>query len=435
MSSNSQDFSYDLVVIGGGAAGIFGAIVVAENNPNFKILVLEANSKPLGKVRVSGGGRCNVTHACFDPILLSQNYPRGFRSLPSLFTRFQPHNMIQWLNQKGVELKIEADGRIFPVSNSSETIINCFLDLMEKYQIKLWCNQKVINIHRNQESTPNNSESFSLTLENKSHQSLSTQLIKSNYIFLATGSHPSGYKLAVNLGHKIINPVPSLFTLQVKDTQLHELAGISVSNALVHLQVPNNIKVNRDAKLEQKGIILITHWGLSGPAILKLSAWAAKELAASNYQGKLIVNWLPDLSHEDCQMILQQAKVNSLKRLVRNFCPVELPSRLWEYLITKINLIDKRYAELSSKMIQEIINVLKNDQYIINGKGIFKDEFVTCGGIALNEIDFKTMGSKLCPNLYFAGEILDIDGVTGGFNFQNAWTTSWIAAQAVAHYN
>ena len=435
MTGKIQDFIYDLVVVGGGAAGIFSAIIAAENKPDFKILVLETNSKPLGKVKISGGGRCNVTHACFDPITLSQNYPRGFRSLRSSFSRFQPENMVQWLNQKGIKLKTEPDGRIFPVSNSSETIIDCFMDLVNQYQIRLWCDQKVVSIDQNPQINDNEKDVFRINLESKRQGSPNHQLIITHRVLLATGSHPSGYKLAAKLGHKIIDPVPSLFTLQIKDSQLHELAGVSVPNAIIRLQMPPQVKISRDAKLEQQGIVLMTHWGMSGPAILRLSAWAAKELALGNYQGKLLVNWVPDLTYEACQNILQQAKTDAPKRLVRNFCPLELPLRLWEYLVTKINIADKRYIELSPKAIQEIINVIRNDQYAINGKGIFKDEFVTCGGINLSEVDFKTMESKLCQNLYFAGEILDIDGITGGFNFQNAWNTGWIAAQAMTHCN
>jgi predicted Rossmann fold flavoprotein len=440
LSDKSKDYIYDLVVVGGGAAGIFGAIIAAEKNPNLNILVLEANSHPLGKVKISGGGRCNVTHACFDPVTLSQNYPRGFRSLRSSFNRFQPENMMQWLNQKGIELKIESDYRIFPASNSSATIIDCFLDLINQYDIKLWCNQKVKNIQVeriDQNNSPNDSKIFLIELENKTNQSsnTNTQIIKAHQILLTTGSHRSGYQLAVNLGHQIIAPVPSLFTLQIKDTALHQLAGISIQNVAISLKMPPQIKIHRDAKLTQKGIILITHWGMSGPAILKLSAWAARELAMTNYQCQLLVNWLPDLKNQDLEKIFQQAKLDSPKRLVRNFCPLELPLRLWEYLVNKCNLAEKRYTELSTKAIQEIINRLINDQYIITGKGVFKDEFVTCGGINLSEIDFKTMESKYCKNLYFAGEILDIDGVTGGFNFQNAWTTGWIAAHSIAAYS
>jgi predicted Rossmann fold flavoprotein len=343
--------------------------------------------------------------------------------------------MMQWLNQKGIELKTEADNRIFPTSNSSATIIDCFLDLINQYNIKLWCDQKVKNIQLeriDQNNSPNNSKTFLIQLENKTNQSsnTNTQIIKAHQILLTTGSHRSGYQLAVNLGHQIIAPVPSLFTLQIKDTALHQLAGISIQNVAISLKMPPQIKIHRDAKLTQKGIILITHWGMSGPAILKTSAVAARVLAEKNYYFNLLVQWLADVSEAEVKSSFAELRSSSGKQFILNSYPFDLPKRLWQYLAQAAGVTEgMRWGDMPAVVQNKLINSLLRDTYGVQGKTTFKEEFVTCGGIATNEVDGLTMESKLVSNLYFAGEILDVDGVTGGFNFQHAWSSGYIAAQ------
>jgi predicted Rossmann fold flavoprotein len=406
-----------VVVIGGGAAGFFGAIACAETHPHTEVTLLEAARQPLAKVKISGGGRCNVTHACFEPAVLIQNYPRGGKALRGAFSRWQPRDMVNWLTDRGVELKTEADGRMFPITDDSATIVDCLTWAAKQAGVVVRTGTAVAAV--NSLVKDNGIQKFEIELK-------SEELIWCDRILLATGSSPQGYEIARSLGHQIEAPVPSLFTFNISDPQLHELAGVSVE------QVKLQLVTEEKHKLEQMGALLITHWGLSGPAVLKLSAWGARVLHECRYQAKLRLNWLPSSHVELLRKTLIEAKAQSPKRLVINHCPVSLPHRTWEYLVSRAGIeLDKRWADLSNKSMQSLITELSEGEYAIAGKGVFKEEFVTCGGVNLKEVDFKTMSSRCCPGLYFAGEILDIDGVTGGFNFQSAWTTAWLAGQAM----
>ena len=412
--------SIEVVVIGGGAAGFFGAIHAAQS-PHTRVTLLEAGRQPLAKVRISGGGRCNVTHHCFEPSQLVQNYPRGGKALRGAFSRFQPLDVVRWFNAEGVKLKTEADGRMFPVTDDSESIVEALMFAAKKAGVFLRNNVLVQKIEHLGDSK------FDVILKNGEN-------LVCDRLLLATGSSPSGYAIARSLGHELEPPVPSLFTFNIKDSKLHELAGVSINPATVKLLTsnPSNEKKKSRNQLEQSGALLITHWGLSGPAVLKLSAWAARELHDCNYQAKLAVNWIPTLKVEAVKQILLTAKTDQPKKFISNYCPVDISLRLWEYLLDKAEVeLEKRWADISNKAIQQIVNVLTASEYAIAGKGVFKEEFVTCGGIRLQDVNFQTMESKICSSLFFAGEILDIDGVTGGFNFQNAWTTAWIAAQGI----
>ena len=404
----------EVVVIGGGAAGFFGAIAIANANPNLKVTLLEAARQPLAKVRISGGGRCNVTHHCFDVAQLVQNYPRGGKALRGAFSRFQPKDTINWFESRGVKLKTEADGRIFPVTDNSETIVNCLIESARKAGVIFKKGIAVKNISKNQDS-----QQFDIELK-------TGETLKCNRVLIATGSNRLGYSWAKNLGHTIESPVPSLFTFNLQDNRLQGLAGISVDNVRVLLLTTGK------NKLEQTGALLITHWGLSGPAILKLSAWGARILAENNYQLSLQINWLPSENLETIKEKLLETRNTNSKKRIANYCPLGLPKRLWQNLINYIGIkSDKTWTELSKKELNQLTEEIIRGKYQIKGKGVFKEEFVTCGGVNLKEINFKTMESKICPGLYFAGEVLDIDGVTGGFNFQSAWTTAWIAGNAI----
>ena len=407
----------NVIVIGGGAAGFFGAIACGSANPQLKVTLIEAGSKPLAKVRISGGGRCNVTHNCFEPARLVENYPRGGKALRGAFSRFQPRDTVEWYESRGVKLKTEADGRMFPITDSSETIINCLMHAANKAKVDLLTGVGVKTVK--QYLDERGASYFQVELKNE-------RVMKCDRLLIATGSNPLGYRWAKNLGHKIESAVPSLFTFNVRDNRLQGLAGVSVSNAQVKLGTGKN-------KLEQTGALLITHWGVSGPAILKLSAWGARSLFDFKYNSPLQINWLPESNQEDLNQLLTSLKQTNPQKKIVNYCPVELPKRLWQSLINYVEINpNKVWSEISKKELNKLVAEIVQGQYEITGKGAFKDEFVTCGGVSLKEVNFKTMESKKCPGLYFAGEILDIDGVTGGFNFQSAWTTSWLAGQAIA---
>ncbi|KOP25371.1 flavoprotein [Hapalosiphon sp. MRB220] len=408
-----------IIIVGGGAAGFFAAIAAAKANPRAHVILLEASHQPLAKVRISGGGRCNVTHACFEVRELVKNYPRGSKALLGAFTRFQPQDTITWFQAHGVELKTEADGRMFPVTDSSETIVKCLMSTAKAAGVELRLGSAVKSV-KLKEANHNNSllSHFEVILK-------SGEKLECDRLLLATGSNPIGYKIAQQLGHTIESPVPSLFTFNIKSQKLTELAGVSVNPVKLRLIVPEY------PHLEQTGPLLITHWGLSGPAVLKLSAWGARMLHSSNYQATLVINWLPHLKQEQVRQQLLTVKDNSPKRLIASSRDVDLPHRLWQYIVSCVGIsVENRWAELSHKTLNKLVQELTQGQYSINGKGVFKEEFVTCGGVNLKEINFKTMESKLVPGLYFAGEILDIDGVTGGFNFQSAWTTAYLAGSA-----
>jgi predicted Rossmann fold flavoprotein len=400
-----------VVVVGGGAAGFFGAIACAEAYPQAQVMLLEAR-EPLSKVRISGGGRCNVTHACFDPALLIQHYPRGGKALRGAFSRFQPRDTVDWFAQRGVRLKTEADGRMFPTTDRSETIVDCLMQAARGAGVQLYTGSSVQAI----QAQPNGFE-----VQLKSAGTISVQRL-----LLATGSSPQGYRLAQSLGHDLEPPVPSLFTFNVPDPALRELAGVAVETAQVRLLLPNQ------KPLDQTGPLLLTHWGLSGPAVLKLSAWAARLLHDQHYQAQIQINWLPGQTPELSRQQLGQVKQQQPQKTLTSFSPLDLPRRLWQYLVHRSGIHpERRWAELSKKELLLLLEELHQSQHQVSGKGVFKDEFVTCGGVRLSQVDFKTMQSRICPHLYFAGELLDIDGVTGGFNFQSAWTTGWLAGQAM----
>ncbi|MBI4781528.1 MAG: NAD(P)/FAD-dependent oxidoreductase [Oscillatoriophycideae cyanobacterium NC_groundwater_1537_Pr4_S-0.65um_50_18] len=408
----TQESSVRVMVVGGGAAGFFGAIACATAHPQAQVTLLEAGRQSLAKVRISGGGRCNVTHACFDPALLSQHYPRGGKALRGAFSRFQPQDTVAWYAQQGVKLKTEADGRMFPISDDSETIVNCLMQAARYAGIEIRTTASVVGVTH---------ADAQFELELKSGERLS-----GDRLLLATGSSPQGYQIVQQLGHTISLPVPSLFTFNIADPELRDLAGVSVDLAQVKLLLPDQ------KPLEQTGALLITHWGMSGPAVLKLSAWGARALHDSQYRAKLQVNWLPQQSVDQVRSLLQNQKLAQAKKTIAAHPPVALPRRLWQYLCDRVHLSsESRWADLSKAAMNALIQELTQGIYQVQGKGVFKDEFVTCGGVNLKEVDFKTMQSRCCPGLYLAGEILDIDGVTGGFNFQSAWTTGWLAGQAI----
>jgi predicted Rossmann fold flavoprotein len=401
-----------VVVIGGGAAGFFSAIATKEANPQAHVTLIEASPQVLAKVRVSGGGRCNVTHACFDPAILVQNYPRGGKALRGAFSRFQNKDTITWFAMRGVPLKTEADGRMFPITNTSETIVNCLLNTASEVGVEIRTSAPVVGVKQQ-------NEGFEIIFK-------SGETILSDRLLLATGSNPVGYRIAKELGHQVEVPVPSLFTFNIGDEKLRSLAGISVE--LVRLRLLSGGK----SQLEQTGPLLITHWGLSGPAVLKLSAWGARVLKESQYQATLMINWLPDLQQDEVRQKILAVKNEWGKKAIALHRGVDLPHRLWQYIIARSDITEERWAEISNKQLNKLIQELTQGEYLINGKGVFKEEFVTCGGVNLKEVNFKTMESQIVPGLYFAGEILDIDGVTGGFNFQSAWTTGYLAGLAMA---
>lgn len=406
--SQPEVIEADLVVIGGGAAGIFGAIIAASNNPALKILVLEGSSRFLTKVEISGGGRCNVTHACYEPKKLIENYPRGAKELLGLFTRFQPLDSVEWFKSRGVELKSEDDGRIFPVTDSSKTILDCLLKESERLGITLKSRVRIGFVEK---------EKIGYQIDTNGGKIISYSLL------IATGSSASGHKLAKSLGHTITTLAPSLFTFKVKSPLLSDLQGTSFPTSRVELTVGGRA-------FKTEGSLLITHWGLSGPAILKLSSIASRELLESNYKGELRINWnvLVTESKEE----FARYKISSPKRLVQANPLFGFTQRFWRS-ICEFSGINERtsYAEVSKDRLQRLAKTISETSLEIDGKGEFKDEFVTCGGVSLSEINFKTMESKITPDLYFAGEILDIDGITGGFNFQNAWTTAWHAGMSI----
>lgn len=404
-----------IIIVGGGAAGFFGAIVLAELRPGAEVILLEAGAEPLAKVRISGGGRCNVTHACFEPAALVQAYPRGQKALRGAFSRFQPRDTLAWFAARGVALKTEADGRIFPVSDDSETIVECLKRSATAAGVKLRVRSPVTSLERLGDQSPQ----FEVRTKDGTP-------FQGDRVLLATGSSPVGYRLAAALGHRLMEPVPSLFSFTIPaHTGIRDLAGVSVAGVQLTLQVGTE-------RLSQSGDLLITHWGMSGPGILKLSAWGARALHDRHYEGELWVNWCHPHTGAEVKAALDTMKIQEARKQVINYRPFQLPQRLWQFLLETQQIpVEKRWADLSKSEMQRMIQALTQNSYPVRGKGAFKDEFVTCGGVDLKTVDFKTMASRCCPGLYFAGEILDIDGLTGGFNFQSAWTTGWLAAQGI----
>ncbi|RDI04638.1 NAD(P)/FAD-dependent oxidoreductase [Flavobacterium sp. AG291] len=399
--------SFDVIVAGGGAAGFFTAINIAEANPKLKIAILERGKEVLSKVRISGGGRCNVTHACFIPNDLVKFYPRGEKELKGPFNRFCSGDTIEWFDRHGVELKIEEDGRMFPVTDSSQTIIDCFLEASKKLGIQIIMGESIKSLYRAD-----------------SHWKIETnkEVFLAEKLVMATGSNPKMWDMLAEMGHTIVSPVPSLFTFNIKDPRIKDLMGISA-------QASVNVK---GTKLQAAGPLLITHWGMSGPAILRVSAWGARELFDKNYQFTLQVNWLKDFNTVECEEELKELKEQQPKKTVTKQSPYDFPNRLWQSLVNAAGIQpETRWADLSKKQLQALAEQLTNGEYQVNGKSTFKEEFVTAGGIDLKEVNFKTMESKLLPGMYFAGEVLNIDAITGGFNFQNAWTGGYIAAHSI----
>lgn len=399
-----------VVIVGGGAAGYFAAIASAEKlGAAGEVTIYEATANPLAKVRVSGGGRCNVTHACFEPRELVKRYPRGGRELIGAFHRWQPRDTVAWFSERGVELKTEEDGRMFPVTDDSATIVDCLTAAAERAGVRVVTSLGV----RMAEAAGGG---FWLTLTDGTNA-------RCERLLLATGGNraSAGYTIAEKLGHTIEPLVPSLFTFHIDDARLIGLSGVAVENVTVAV---------RGTKLRESGPLLVTHWGLSGPAILKLSAWGARELAELKYEFPLVVNFVPPHTSDSLRQELEAVRAKNPRKQVATWSPVPMPQRLWERLVTSAGIpattpwtgvANAALATLATQMTAAEMNVV--------GKSLFKDEFVTCGGVRLNEVDFRTMESRLVPGLHFAGEILDIDGVTGGFNFQSAWTTGWLAGQ------
>ncbi len=402
-----------IVIIGGGAAGFFGAIraaeVAREKGRDAVVRILENSSQVLKKVRISGGGRCNVTHNLFDVQQFCQNYPRGSKELRSPFQRFQAQDTLEWFRARGVNLVAEDDGRMFPDTDSSETIIECFLNEVKKLDIQLLVNHSVQSIERQEKGT--------LQVHIKTQEA-----ITADRVLIATGSSQAGYTFAKSLGHTITELAPSLFSFKIEHPLLQDLSGLSFQRARLKLEMEGSPNYKQD------GPLLITHWGLSGPAILKLSAWAAREMMHVDYKAQLIVNWLGYERVEQVLSLLLDLKEQNGKSQIKNVYPTELAKRFWLNALAVSEIPPEMlWAQASKKQMLEVAELLFACPFEILGKNRFKDEFVECGGVSLKEVDFKSLQSKKCPGVYFAGELLDIDGITGGFNFQNAWSTSWIA--------
>lgn len=403
---------WDVIVVGGGPAGFFAAIRCAELNPSLNVLILEKATQTLGKVIVSGGGRCNVTHACFDPARLVAFYPRGGNELRGAFARFQPRDTIAWFETRGVKLKTEADGRIFPVTDDSNTIADCLRSAAKSAGVEVWGHARLGRVDRNQD------KSFQLTTQTL--RDVFTRL-RAGKLLLATGSDRKTLAIVKLLGHTVVDPVPSLFTFNVRDERIKGLEGVSVASVSLKMD-----------SLSTQGALLITHWGLSGPAVLRLSAWGAREFYGMNYRAELTINWLDNYSFDKALDVLQRNKAwkeNARKKLSSHAAFSQIPARLWKRLVDFIG--DKNWADVSKEELRKLAKELTAGTFTIQSKGVFKEEFVTCGGVNLKEVDFKTMQSRIVKGLFFAGEVLDIDGVTGGFNFQSSWTTGWIAGGAM----
>lgn len=405
-----------IAVVGGGAAGFFAAITAAEASPGCAVTIYEATAHLLAKVKVSGGGRCNVTHACFEPRELVKRYPRGARELLGAFSRWQPRDTVDWFEARGVKLKTEKDGRMFPVTDSSQTIVDCLMSAARAAGVIIRTNCGVKSAERGEGTPP----PFKLHLT-------TGETVTADRLLLATGGNRSnaGFTIAAQFGHTIEPPVPSLFTFNIKDPRLDGLAGVSIEDAATEV-------VGQKA-LKERGPVLVTHWGLSGPGILKLSAWGARTLSDCGYKFTLRVNWVPQYNAETARAALEQARATNPKKQITTWSPLGLPSRLWEKLVAAAGLApDAIWTGIGNPALRALAAQVCEAQFVVDGKSTFKEEFVTCGGVRLGEVDFKTMESRLVPGLHFAGEFLDVDGITGGFNFQNAWTTGRLAGLAMA---
>jgi predicted Rossmann fold flavoprotein len=420
-----------IVIVGGGAAGFFAAITCAEEKTGAEIVVLEKTSQFLSKVKISGGGRCNVTHACFDGRDFATRFPRGHRALIAPFTQFQAADTVKWFAERGVKLKTESDGRMFPATDSSRTIIDCLLASAHRMEVRLKTNCGVERVAKRADgrfevTMANHNEGRADLLMGQDARPEVPATLACDKLLLATGGcrTPALGQLAVSLGHTLEPPVPSLFTFHIATRWLRELAGVSVER--VEVSVP-------ESELREHGPLLVTHSGLSGPSILRLSAWGARELHEMNYEFPLRVNWLPHLNAEKLTAELAARRKSQPARLLVNAPIAPLPMRLWEKLVLGSGIAENtRCSALSKGAQHKLARQLHGTEFQVTGKSLNKDEFVTCGGVRLSEVNFKTMESRICPGLFFAGELLDVDGITGGFNFQAAWTTGWIAGRAMA---
>jgi predicted Rossmann fold flavoprotein len=414
-----------IIIAGGGAAGFFAAIAAAEADPECAVTIYEATAHLLAKVKVSGGGRCNVTHACFEPRDLVKRYPRGGRELLGAFHRFQPRDTVEWFQGRGVALKTEEDGRMFPVTDDSQTIVDCLLNAAREAGVRVVLQTGVKAV----DATPRapsdetargaHGPPFRVTLTNG-------EIVECDRLMFATGGNKSnaGLAIAAQLGHTIEPPVPSLFTFHIDDPRLKELSGVSVPEAATAV---------RGHGLKERGPLLVTHWGLSGPAVLKLSAWGARVLHDCGYKFTLLVNWAPAYNAETARAELERAKAGNPRKQLATWCPLGPPLRLWEKLLPAAGLQPTAtWANISGASLRSLAAQVVEGEFAVSGKSLFKEEFVTCGGVRLGEIDFKMMESRLVSGLHFAGEVIDVDGVTGGFNFQAAWTGGWLAGRAMA---
>ena len=401
-----QIIEQDIIIVGGGAAGFFTGINAAENDPSARITILERGKEVLTKVRISGGGRCNVTHAEFLPKELTRNYPRGEKELRGPFHSFMTGDTIEWFEKRGVPLKIEEDGRMFPETNSSETIIDLFLNETKRLGIKVLTKRAVQDVER---------------LDDRWEIRTSQEKFTAQKILIATGSNPKMWKLLEGLGHTVVPGVPSLFTFNITDKRIKDLPGVAT---------PARVNIRKE-KLTTEGPLLITHWGMSGPAILKLSAWGARELSdRKNFE--IEVNWVPDLASGEVFQTLQENKKEHGKQQPFKNPQLGLPKRLWQSLVIASGILEEeKWADLNKQQLEELAAQLTSGVFQVHGKSTFKEEFVTAGGVELKEVNFKTFESKICKNLFLAGEVLNIDAITGGFNFQNAWTGGFLAAKAM----
>jgi hypothetical protein len=399
----------EVAVLGGGAAGFFAAISYRQYHPDATVVLYEKSDKLLAKVKVSGGGRCNVTHACFSVSQLVKNYPRGEKALRKSFEIFNVTDTVQWFESRGVKLKTEDDGRMFPVTDNSQTIIDCLITEARKVGVLIKTRSPVAGIERIQDG-------FSLRFSDNSEK-------KFDKVIVATGGSPrlEGFDWLKKLGHTIEPPVPSLFTFNIPGNDITSLMGVAIENAAVWIE---------KTKLKQYGPVLITHWGLSGPAVLKLSAFGARILNELQYNFIAHVNWLGEMNEEETRTQIAEELKNSHLKKIRNSKPFDIPSRLWFYLLEQSGISeDTRWTDLKKEHRHRLIKYLTNHEFEVKGKTTFKEEFVTCGGVSLSDVNMQTMESRVCPGLYFVGEVLDIDGVTGGFNFQAAWTTGFLAGR------
>jgi predicted Rossmann fold flavoprotein len=404
--------SKKLIVIGGGAAGFFCAVNAARMNGNLHVILIEKTGKLLSKVKISGGGRCNVTHDCSSIAEMVKKYPRGANFIKKSFHHFFTSETVKWFEEKGVILKTEADGRMFPVTDSSQTVIDCFSREVNRYGVEIMMNAEVKLIK-------SGAGKFEILLAD-------LRQLNADFICVACGGYNKSimFQWLTNLKHTIEEPVPSLFTFNIPNNSITQLMGITVENVSAKIM---------ETRLEESGPLLITHWGMSGPLVLKLSAWGARELAERKYIFKVVVNWLPEFNEQSLKDTLQKIRFQLASQKITNRNPFKLPQRLWEYFIEEVGIKpDIRWSDLPAREQNKLVKKLCACEFDVQGKTTFKEEFVTAGGINLNEVDPNTMMSKIVPDLFFAGEVLNIDGVTGGYNFQNAWTTGYIAAKTIS---